>query len=108
MHIIYNFQQLEEKLSYSSVHSESVISIPNQVSPITESVATQVIDEFRDKENHKLNIIILKVPESVATETSACIAHNTKWVTDIGNTYIIDVGPVEVINIIHMFGQQVW
>ena len=70
----------------------------SQASPITESVATQVIDEYRDREKRKLNIIVHKVPESVATESAARIAHDTKtYVTDIAN--IIDAGPVEILNI---------
>ena len=96
-HINFCFQQLEEKLSNSSANNESINPIPSQTSPITESVATRVIDEYRDRENHQLNIIIHKVPESVATESAARIAHNTKYVTDIAN--IIDAGPVEILNI---------
>ena len=60
-------------------------------------MATQVIDEYRDRENRKLNIIVHKVPESVATESAARIAHDTKYVTDIAN--IIDAGPVHVLHI---------
>ena len=53
------------------------------------------IDEYRDRENRKLNIIVHNVPESVATESAARIAHdNTNYVTDIAN--IIDV---EILNI---------
>ena len=89
-HINLHFQQLEEKLSNSSANNESINPIASQASPITESVATRVIDEYRDRENRKLNIIIHKVPESVATESAARIAHNIKYVTDIAN--IIDAG----------------
>ena len=96
-HINLRFQQFEEKLSNSSANNESINPIPSQAYPITESVATRVIDEYRDRENHQLNIIIHKVPESVATESAARIAHNTKYVTDIAN--IIDAGPVEILNI---------
>ena len=96
-HINSCFQQLEVKLSNSSIHSESITPLPSQASPVTESVATRVIDEYRDRESHKLNIIVHKVPESVATESSARTAHDTKWVTDIAN--IIDAGPIEVVNI---------
>ena len=78
-HINFRFQQLEEKLSNSSANNESINPIPSQTSPITESVATRVIDEYRDRENRKLNIIVHKVPESVATESAARIAHNTKY-----------------------------
>ena len=55
------------------------------------------IDEYRDRENHKLNIIVHNVPESVATESAARIAHDTNYITDIAN--IIDAWPVEILNI---------
>ena len=55
------------------------------------------IDEYRYRENRKLNIIVHNVPESVATESAARIAHDTKYVTNIAN--IIDVGSIEILNI---------
>ena len=92
-HINFRLQQLEEKQSNSSANNESINAIPSQASPITESVATRVNDEYRDRENCKLNIIVHQVPESVATESAARIAHDTKYVTDIVNT--IDTGPLK-------------
>ena len=47
MHINALFQQLE-KLP-QSVPSKSAISIPSQSSPITETMANRVIDEYKDK-----------------------------------------------------------
>ena len=47
-----------------------------------------------------MNIIGHKVPESAATESAACIANDTIYVTDIAN--IIDVGSLEVLNITHL------
>ena len=47
-----------------------------------------------------MNIIVHKVPESIAIESAACIAHDTKYVTDIAN--IIDAGSVEILNITHL------
>ena len=41
--------------------------------------------------------IVHKVPESVAAESSARTAHDSKWITDIAN--IIGAGPVEVVTI---------
>ena len=47
-----------------------------------------------------MNIIVHKAPESVATESAACIANDTKYVTDIAS--IIDAGSVEILNITHL------
>ena len=47
-----------------------------------------------------MNIIVHKVPESVATESAVCIANDTKYVTDIAS--IIDAGSVEILNITHL------
>ena len=55
------------------------------------------IDEYRDRENHKLSIIVHNVPASVATESAARIAHDNNYVTNITN--IIDAWPVEILNI---------
>ena len=96
-HINSCFQQLEGKLFNSSVNGESINPLPSQTSPITESVVTRVIDEYRDRESRKLNIIVHKVPESVAAESSARTAHDSKWITDIAN--IIGAGPAEVVTI---------
>ena len=46
-HINFRLQQLEEKQSNSSANNESINAIPSQASPITESVATRVNDEYR-------------------------------------------------------------
>jgi len=56
-------QQLE-KLTTSSVPAESATSMPSKTSQITEIMTTRVIDEYRDKETHKLNVIIHNAPES--------------------------------------------
>ena len=96
-HINSCFQQLEGKLSNSFVNGENINPLLSQTSPITESVATRVIDEYRDRESRKLSIIVHKVPESVAAELSASTAHDSKWITDIVN--IIGAGPVEVVTI---------
>ena len=65
-------------------------------------MATRVIDEYRDRENRKLNIIVHHVPESVATSSAVRIAHDAKYVTDIAN--IIDAGPVKILNTSYMSG----
>lgn len=49
-------------------------------------MATHVIDEYRDRESRKLNVIIHNVSESTATEPSVRIAYDTKSVADtLGN-----------------------
>ena len=96
-HINARFQQLEEKLTTSSVPTASTTSIPSKTSQITETMATRVIDEYRDRETRKMNIIIHNAPESTATEPSVRIAHDTKSVADIAKS--IDAGPVEIVNI---------
>ena len=96
-HINARFQQLKEKLTTSSVPAKSTISIPSKTSPITETMATRVIDEYRDRETRKLNIIIHNAPESTVTDPSVHIAHDTKSVADIAKS--IDAGPVEIVNI---------
>ena len=63
-------------------------------------MATRVIDEYRDRETRKMNIIIHNAPESTATEPSVRIAHDTKSVADIAKS--IDAGPVEIVNIIRL------
>ena len=96
-HINAHFQQLEEKLTTSSVPTASTTSIPSKTSQITETMATHVIDEYRDRETRKLNIIIHNALESTATEPSVRIAHDTKSVADIAKS--IDAGPVDIVNI---------
>ena len=44
-----------------------------------------------------LNVIIHNVPESTVAESSVCISHDTKTVSDIAKS--IDAGPVEIVNI---------
>jgi len=60
-------------------------------------MATHVIDEYRDRESHKLNVIVHNVPESTATELSVRITYDTKSVADIAKS--IDAGPVEIIRL---------
>ena len=45
-HINARFQQLEEKLTTQSVPAKSA-TVPSQCSPITETVANRVIDEYK-------------------------------------------------------------
>ena len=65
--------------------------------PVMKIFCQPWIDEYRDRENRKLSIIVHNVPESVATESAAHIAHDTKYVTNIAN--IIDAGSIEILNI---------
>jgi len=84
-HINAHFQQLEEKLTTQSVLAKSA-TIPNQSSPITETMANHVIDEYR----HRENVIIHNVPKSTVAESSVRISHDTKTVSDIAKS--IDAG----------------
>ena len=60
-------------------------------------MASQVIDEYRDRESHKLNVILHNVPESTSTDVSERISHDTNAVLDI--TSKIGAGPVEVSSV---------
>jgi len=56
------FQKLEEKLTTSSFPVESTSFMPNKSSQITETMTTCVIDEYRDRETHKPNVITHNAP----------------------------------------------
>ena len=60
---------------------------------ITAVSALQVIKEYRDRESHKLNVILHNIPESDSTETSAHISHDTKIVAGIADK--IGIGSVD-------------
>jgi len=62
---------------------------------ITETMATHVIEEFRDRETCKLNVIIHNAPESTATEPSVHIAHDAKF-----DAYIAKVIKAKTWNVI--------
>ena len=97
-HINVRFQQLEEKLTTRPASvGDTATFLTTQTSPTTEIMATRVIDEYRDRESHKLNIILHNVPESPAVESSVRITHDTKFVTDIAKS--INAGPTDVVNI---------
>ena len=76
------FQQFGNKFNSNS-GSQSLPSTYESIGTITAVSALQVIKEYRDRESHKLNVILHNVPESDSTETFACISHDTKIVADI-------------------------
>ena len=82
-HINDHFQQLEEKLTSNPAPVDNSASIPSKSSQITETMVTHVIDEYRDREGRKLNVIVHNVPESTATESSVCITYDNKSIADI-------------------------
>lgn len=92
------FQQLEEKITTNSLHSNSITqSLSSAHEPggsITAVMASQVIDEYRDRESRKLNIILHNVPESESTESSTRVTHDTNIVADIANK--TGIGQVDV------------
>ena len=70
------FQQLEKKITTNLPSSNSVTqSLPSAHEPdrtVTAISASQVINEYRDRESRKLNIILYNVPESESTESHPC------------------------------------
>jgi len=66
-------------------------------------LASQVIDEYRDRESCKLNVILHNVP--TCTGLSEHIGHDTDAVLDIKSK--IGVRPGEVSSIIACLGEKV-
>ena len=86
-------------------NTESVPAPPpgnNELSPRNvsearpEEFAFKMVDEYRDRERRKLNLIFHNVPESHAEESSSRVADDIKLITDI--TKAIGVDNVEVVN----------
>ena len=90
-------QQLEEKLTSIPSTSQSISTSCSSTDESTENLASQVIDEYRDRENRKLNVILHNVPESTSTDVTECISHDTDAVLDLTNK--IGAGPVEVSSV---------
>ena len=61
------------------------------------NITTHVIDEYRDRESRKLNLILHNVPESQSGDNSARKAHDTNFVSDIANK--IQAGKIDVTNV---------
>ena len=56
-----------------------------------------MIDEYRDRENRKLNLIFYNVPETQTRDISARKVYDTKFVSDIANK--IQAGKVDVTSV---------
>ena len=90
-------QQLEEKLTSTTSTSQNVSTSCSSTDESTETLASQVIDEYRDRESCKLNVILHYVPESTSTDVSERISHDIDAVLDV--TSKIGVGPVELSSV---------
>ena len=77
------------KLFNSNSGSQSLPSTHESNGTITAVSALQVIKEYRDRESHKLSVILHNIPESDSTETSARISHDTKIAADIADKICI-------------------
>ena len=98
------FQQLEKKITTNLPSSNSVTqSLPSACEPdrtVTVMSASQVINEYRDRESRKLNIILHNVPESESTESTTRITHDTHAVADIADK--IGIGSVDVSSTVRL------
>ena len=71
---------------------------------VNNNITTHVIDEYRDRESRKLNLILYNVPETQTGDTSACKVYDTNFVSDIANK--IQAGKVDVTSVSRL-GQKV-
>ena len=98
------FQQLEKEIITNLPSSNSVTqSLPSAHEPVrtvTAISASQVINEYRDRESRKLNIILHNVPESESTESTTRITHDTHAVADIADK--IGIGSVDVSSTVRL------
>ena len=98
--IAYNQSQLDNSIpsakppSHPPPPSTSTAEATNW---LNNNITTGVIDEYRDRENRKLNLILYNVPESQSGKTSVQKAHDTNFISDIANK--IEAGQVDVTNV---------
>ena len=100
-------KEFETKMEYKfgntpSIQEQQVITNANpringDPNWINSNIMTRVIDEYRDRETRKLNLILFNVPESQSGDTSAQKAHDANFISDIANK--IETGQVDVTSI---------
>ena len=95
--------EMNHKLSNaSSVWEQQVVTNSNPGTSrdsnwINNNITTRVIDEYRDRESRKLNLILYNVPESQSSDTSVQQTHDTKFISDIANK--IEAGQIDVTRV---------
>lgn len=79
---------------------KSLEKVSKQSNVITVDTASKVVDEYRDMERRKWNLIIFNVPESKSIESSQRKAEDREFFNSLIND--IGVDPVDVIDVVRL------
>ena len=103
---------MESKLTdlTNSINKISSGSCPRTVSPQTTAIpdntknpnmlALRAVDEYREHEQHKLNLIFHKVPESTHSDPSSRCEQDVKFICTVANK--LGVNQLKITNVIHL------
>ena len=95
--------ELTNNMKKLSSHWGEKPTVPHAAAPVAETFsssssqfALKIVDEYKDREHRKLNLIFHKVPESEHTEPSAKRDHDKKFVLSVAEELGVD--ELEVVN----------
>ena len=75
----------------------------------SDQFALKIVDEYRDQERRKLNLIFHKIPESHSKDVTQCREHDKKFVLNVVKEIGIDDPDIVVATRLGQFNEsRVW